>query len=62
MTPHTDGRTMIVVKKMQDGLEGEANDAITGACSFVIANAAAILAQDRADAERILKKKLSWPA
>ena len=47
---------MILTTKMQSVLEGESNADIVAACSYVIANAVAILAHDRADADRLLKK------
>lgn len=40
---------------MQSALEGEANDTIVEASCYIIANAVAILAKDRADARRMLK-------
>lgn len=50
-----DDRAIALVAKMQSALEGEANDTIVEASCYIIANAVAILAKDRADARRMLK-------
>lgn len=50
-----DEPTFILIRKMQTALEGEANDTILAACTYITANAVAILAHDRADAGRLLK-------
>lgn len=50
-----DEKAMAIITKMQVALEGEANDKIVEASCYIIANAVAILARDRADAKRMLK-------
>ena len=55
MASSLDAKAMVVARKMQSVLEGEANDDIVAACAYIIANAVAILALDRADAGRMLK-------
>ena len=56
MTTPFDEKSVILTMKMQAILEGESNADIVAACNYIIANAVAILAHDRADADRILKQ------
>ena len=54
-TTPLDATELALVMKMQSVLDGEANDKIAMACSFIIANAVAILAHDRPDSDRMLE-------
>ena len=56
MTTPTEPKAVALTTKVQTVLEGESNADIVAACSYIIANAVAILAQDRADADQILKQ------
>ena len=60
-----------IISRMQSALEGQANTDIAAATCYIIANAVAILARDRADADQILKELVGdqreilnevWPA
>lgn len=55
MAPQPDDKTTAIIRQMQSAIEGQANTDIVAACCYLIANAVAILAHDRADGEKILK-------
>lgn len=55
MTASVEEKVVAIIKKMQTAIDGEPNDCIMAASAYIVANAIAVLARDRAQADLLLK-------